>query len=156
MDYARRWVLPGAVHPVTIDEIRGVLDEALVMRPPRRKDEPEQGTKEFVSRLEDYLLESAYARANLEEARHYLALTLEHLRTELAEMTGYEALLPRKPQERITEADRNRAKAVARPDLVGAGKDAKLLLESVNRQLQRAEFEAQWVISRAYTMISGG
>lgn len=140
---------------MNIDEIRAAVGVALRMRPPRF--EQGAGGAEKISALEDYLLESAYMQAELEEARHYLTYTVETLKQQIAEMTGYEALLPAKSQDRLTEADRNHAKAQAAPELFAAGKEARMLLETVKRQVERFRFEAgQGPISRAYTLITGG
>lgn len=141
---------------MNIEEIETALGGALKLRPPQRDKAMDESRSQFVSRMEDYLLESAYAHAELEEALHYLLFAREKLREELEEVTGWEQHLPRKPADRITEADRNRAKALMYPQLFADGKQARMLIDSVKRQIDRFEWESQWVISRAYTMISGG
>lgn len=138
-----------------VEEIREALSEAMALKPPRRRDYPDEGRSAFVSRLEDYLLDTAYVHATLEEARHYLAFARERLLEEWEELAGWEQHLPRKPADRITEADRNRAKAFMYPDRYADGKEARMLLDSIKRQIDRFEWESQWIISRAYTMISG-
>lgn len=141
-----------------MEDIKGVLHTALPMRPPRFTPAegaiaPSGGQK--AAALEDYLLESAFVRAELEEALHWLDSLMAHFKSKIEQMTGYEALLPRKPQDRITQADINTAKRGLDPTTFDAGSEVKQLRASVLRQIERFEFEAQWVVSRAYSMISG-
>lgn len=141
-----------------VEDIKAALHTALPMRPPRFRPEegaiaPSGGQK--AAALEDYLLESAFVRAELEEALHWLDSLVAHFKAQVEQMTGYEALLPRKPQDRITQTDINTAKRGLNPVIFDAGAEAKQLRASVLRQIERFEFEAQWVVSRAYSMISG-
>lgn len=138
-----------------IEEIKQAVHDAVKVRPPTNDDErlPPQAK---VSLFEDYLLRSAWMRAELEECVFWLDATIAQLKATVESMTGYEALLPRKPQDRITQADINAAKAKVDPPTFEAGAEAKHLRAHALRQITRFEFEAQWVISRAYTMISGG
>jgi hypothetical protein len=139
---------------MTEDEIRLVLAQALTMRSPRFEDGT--GAKEKISSLEDYLLESAYMQGELEEAYHYLTYSIAHLKREIEEMTGYEAALPSRPAGRHTQADHLAAKRIAAPATFEAGAEARQLMESVKRQIDRFRFEAgQGPISRAYTLITG-
>lgn len=140
---------------MTLEQIRAALAAALVLRPP--KFEPGTPVPEKVSSLADYLLDSAYAQAELEECYHYLNYTIELLREKVEHMTGYEVALPRKPQDRITQADILSAKRTVDAPTFSAGAEAKQLRESVKRQIDRFRFEAgQGPISRAYTLITGG
>jgi hypothetical protein len=137
---------------VTIEEINALIARVLPMRPP--KFEADTNGREKVSRLEDYLLETAYAHAELEEALHWLSKVVERCQDEIAEITGYEVALPSKPQARITRDDVIAAKRKTKPQPFLAGAEAKHLRETVLRQIGRFEFEKD-VVSRAYTMISG-
>lgn len=140
---------------MTIEEIKAALATALPMRPPKwEKDDPPRGP-EKVELLENYLLDSAYARAELEEALHWLDSLVAHFVGQVEQITGYEALLPSKPSSRITQQDVNAAKRKVSPTIFDAGAEARQLRTSVERQIKRFEFEEQWVLSRAYTMISG-
>jgi hypothetical protein len=138
---------------VNVDEIRGALAGALPLRPPTFNGE---GPREKVGALEDYLLGSAAAAAELEEALHWLEALVAHFATQIDQMTGYEVALPRKTRDRLTKDDILQAKRIVDATPFDAGAEAKQLRASVLRQIERLRFEAQWVISRAYTMIAGG
>jgi len=137
-----------------IDQIRQAVHDAVKLRPP--KFEEGEHPRNKVTAFEDYLLQSAWTRAELEECVFWLDATIAQLKAKVEQMTGYEALLPRKPQDRITQADIVTAKQKMDGPTFEAGAEAKHLREHARRQIARFEFEAQWVISRAYTMISGG
>lgn len=134
-----------------LEQIRSVLHEATKLRPPRNTDES-RGLS--IAALEDYLLQSAWHHAELEEARQWGRRVRDELLKNWERLQGYEALLPGKPTAKITEADINRAKGLASPELHDAGQEAKRLLEDIGRQIDRFEFEKE-VCSRVYTMISG-
>jgi hypothetical protein len=135
------------------EEIAALVERVVALRPP--KFEPGTAPRVKVSALEDYLMDGSYVAAELEEAHHWLSLTIERCTEVIAEMQGYEALLPPKARDRITAADHLAAKREANPDPFLAGAEAKRLRATVLRQIDRLKFEAQWVISRSYSMISG-
>jgi hypothetical protein len=137
-----------------IAEIRAALTAALVMRPPMFMDG--EGPREKVAALEDYLLSSAYVAAGLEEALHWLSALGAHFAAQVDQITGYEVALPRKTRDRITKDDILLAKRVVDPATFEAGIEAKALRASVLRQIERLRFEEQYVISRYYTMVTGG
>jgi hypothetical protein len=138
---------------MTLDEIRGVLAEAMAMRTPRKFTE--QAPKERVGALEDYLLESAYQRGALIEARHWLRELEDRLRQEADELQGWQAMLAGSATKVRTKAEIQAAKETAAPALFAAGREARKLRGSVDDQIDRFAFEDQFVISRAYSMISG-
>lgn len=140
-----------------IDEIRSVLHRALTTRPPKFSPNGDRPTAPAakVSAFEDYLLETAYLGAELEEALFWLDGLVAHFAEKIDRMTGYEMALPRKPKDRITQADITAAKRTTDPVSFDAGAEAKQLRASALRQIDRFRFEAQWTISRTYTMISG-
>lgn len=146
--------LPEPGVDLDIDGIKGILHNAVRLRPPKWQD-PTM-TREKIEALENYLLESAYAAAELEECLHWLSAMVAHFKRVIDNMTGYEAALPSKSRDRLTQADINRAKRVVDPVSFDAGAEARHLQESCLRQIERLRFEEQWVISRAYTMITGG
>lgn len=137
---------------MTIEEIEAVLAAALPLRVPRFPPDERPRTK--VSALEDYMLTLAYHHGELEEALHWLDAVIARLSEKIGAMTGFEAALPSKPRDRITEADRNSAKRRLDPATFAAGARAKELRTSVLRQIARFEFD-QTVVSRAYSLISG-
>lgn len=140
-----------------IEDIKRTLHTALRLRPP--KWDPEEDSppaREKIEQLENYLLESAFQRAELEEALHWLTALVAHFKRLVDNLTGYEVALPSKSRDRMTNADVLKAKRTVAPTTFEAGAEAKQLMESTLRQIDRLAFEEQWVISRAYTMISGG
>lgn len=138
---------------MTDEEIQAVIDRALPMRPPRFEADVSPRTK--IGELENYMLDSAFMHAELEEALHWLNKVIESCRDQIETMTGYEACLPPKPQGRITRDDVLKAKRLTMPEPFLAGAAARSLRETVLRQIARFEFEKD-VVSRAYTLISGG
>jgi hypothetical protein len=137
-----------------LEQIEQALSGALVMRPP--KFGPDVAPAVKISALEDYLLASAWQHAELEEALHWAAALVEHLRLAIERMTGFEVALPAgKRADRITDRDVLAAKRALDPATFEAGARAKALRESIARQIARFEYETG-VISRAYTLISGG
>lgn len=143
---------------MTEDEIRATLAKALPMRPPRFG--PNGGTpigaSAKISAMEDYLMESAYVAAELEEALHWADALVAHFAERIKKMTGYEVALPRKPRDRITQADIDHAKRLTEPTSFELGAEFKQLRTSILRQIERLRFEEQWVLSRGYTLITGG
>jgi hypothetical protein len=142
---------------LTMENLKARLQGALKLRPPKFEYEgaDRTPTREKIDLLESYLLESAFVRAELEEALHYLASLVAHFKRKVDEITGFEALLPSKPRDRLTNADVNAAKRRVDPVSFECGAEAKQVMDSTLRQIERLAFEEQWVISRAYSMISG-
>jgi hypothetical protein len=137
---------------VTHEEIKLALTDSLPLRPPRfAHDTP---GRQKVSELEDYLLESAYRHAELEEALHWTMALIEHFKEKIENITGYEIALPRKPRDRITQADINAAKRTVDGTSFELGAEMKQLRDSILRQIARFEFEKE-VVSRAYSFITG-
>lgn len=136
-----------------MEDIKLALHTALQLRPPMF-EEGYPG-REKVARLEDYLLASAYAAAELEEALHWLDSMVAHFKRQVDEMTGWEVALPAGSHSRPNKEDINIAKRTVNPVVFDAGAEVRQLQVSVKRQIDRLRFEAQWIISRCYTMITG-
>ena len=137
-----------------LEQIEQALAAALVMRPPRFGPDDAGALK--VSALEDYLLESAYAHADREAACYWLDELTEHFKAKVEQMTGWEMVLPSgKRADRATRQEVLSAKRQLDPVTFDAGARARLLREAIRRQIARFEFEST-VVSRAYTLISGG
>jgi hypothetical protein len=139
---------------MTIEEIRQTIADALPLRVPRfATDTP---TRERVSALEDYLLTSAYQLGALVEARHWLRLLEDRLSREVDLLQGWEAMLPSKgAKATYTKTEIAAAKRASAPQLFAAGRECRQLRGSVDDQIERFKFEDQFVISRAYSIISG-
>lgn len=139
---------------MTIEEIEAALAKALPLRPPTFSDDYHPNVK--IAALEDYMLQAAWHAAELEEALHWLVKLVEHFRKQVEEMTGYEVALPTgKRAERITKEDVLSAKRQLNPVVFDAGGHARMLRDSIRRQIDRFDREEK-IISRAYTLISGG
>lgn len=136
-----------------IGQIREAVNAALVLRSPLFA--PGTSPREKVTAIEDYLLKSAYTAADLEEALHYLDLLVEHFKDKVTRVTGFEVALPRKRTERITREDVLMAKRTVDPTTFEAGAECRQLRATALRQIDRLKFE-NGVVSRAYTVISGG
>lgn len=136
------------------DEIKAAVNTALPLRPPRWDEHLPPARK--IAELEDYLMTTAFAQAELEEARHWIDLLVKHFKKQVDDMTGYEPLLPAKRSERITKDDILQAKRRTDPLAFELGAEMRQLQVTTARQIDRLRFEAQWVVSRAYSLISGG
>lgn len=138
-----------------IEQIEAVLERVLPMRPP--KFEPGTSAAQKVSEIEDYMLEAAHVHAELEEALYWLDALVEHFKAQIETMTGWEVALPVKRADRITREDVLRAKRQVNPVTFDAGAHARQLRAAMLRQITRLEYETgNGVMSRAYTLISGG
>ncbi|MFL5861068.1 MAG: hypothetical protein ACJ780_09845 [Solirubrobacteraceae bacterium] len=140
-----------------LEEIRSAIARALRTRPPKfnsNGDRPVAPSLK-VAAFEDYLLDTAYLAAELEESLFWLDKLVAHFTEQIDHMTGYEMALPRKPKDRITAAETLAAKRTTDPVTFEAGTEAKALRATALRQIDRFRFEAQFVISRGYTLITG-
>lgn len=137
-----------------LEAIRAALHTALPLRPPRWADDPGISGRVKVEKLEDYMLEAAWHHAELEEALHWLNAAHARFADEIEQLTGYETMLPRKPRDRLTQADTLAAKRMVAPATFSASKEVVQIRESVLRQIARFEFEKD-TMSRAYSLIAG-
>lgn len=138
-----------------LEQIRQILERVLKLRVPRFTDDV--GPRERANRMGDYLMESAYANGDLIEARHALREAERHLADLLRKLEGWEAMLRivGNTSGRPTKTQVSEAKRLTAPHIFDAHAEARLLRGSVDDQIERLKFEAQFVISRAYTIISG-
>lgn len=114
---------------------------------PARTDE---GRGPWIEALQDYLLDTATARAELEEARLLMHETLRTLDNQWAEMRGYQVGAGRNLK---TQADHDRAKEFANPGLAGARREAKFLVARLSEQVERlGGMSDDQVVSRIYSM----
>jgi hypothetical protein len=141
---------------VTIDDARKVLAEAAKLRIPRRSDEAikEGGTRVLVEKLEEYLLETAYWRGELEEARLHMYDARQLLVQQWSELQGYEAALPSGAARNPTRDQVIAAKRQMRPDLYSGMEEAKYLIDRLSDQIRRLK-DDDAATSRAYTLATG-
>ncbi len=137
---------------MTIEEIEAVLDRALPMRTPRFP--PDTAPRVKVAELEDYLMESAYVHGELVSAGYWLDLLIDHFKEQIESMVGWEVALGGQPA-RATKEQVLAAKRQVDPVTFDAGARARRLRDGIRAQISRLEYETQ-VVSRAYTLISGG
>lgn len=136
--------------------IKATLATSLAMRPPKWDPEDPPGGAEKVGRLEDYMLQAAWMHAELEECLHNISAAIKLLQKQVDEINGWQVGLPSgTTASRATKAEVLTAKRQLEPDTFDAGAEAKQLRESIYRQINRFEHE-EVVLSRAYTLISGG
>lgn len=137
---------------MTIAEIEAALARALPMRTPRFEPTTAPGTK--IAALEDYLLAAAFANGDLVEAAYWLDELVEHFKDQIEQMTGWQVALDGQPA-RATREQVLTAKRQVNPTVFEAGGHARRLRDAIRAQIVRFEREEK-VISRAYTLISGG
>lgn len=132
-------------------EIRQKLYDAAKLRLP--SFEEGMSASERVDKLEDYLLETARVRGDLEEARLYAHGALGNLKDQWNAIEGWEMQLRKgeRTQAAITEAKRK-----CRPDTYAAIEEAKWLIDRLTEQIKRfgGTMGDDAVVSRAYTMMT--
>lgn len=136
---------------MTVDEARQVVYAAARLRLPRLKDLG--GTQARVAALEDYLVETAIHRGELEEARLHLQDALGELLEQWDMIEGWQQLTP--ALSKRTQDDIRRAKRTCRPDLHEGIRVAKNVIARLCEQIRRLEKDDD-AASRLYTMVTGG
>lgn len=131
------------------DEVRLALFEAAKLRFPRLRELSSRTAR--VEALEDYLVETAIARGQLEEARLYVHEALDRLMAEWDDIEGWEMQLA----NRRTQDDIRRAKKTIRPDLHDSIRAGKHVAARLSEQIRRLEGDDA-AASRVYTMVTGG
>jgi hypothetical protein len=124
------------------------LDEAAKQRMPRIARD--QGSRARLDALEDYMLETAYHRGDLMEARLEVYELRHTLREEWDHLDGWQALKRTKTETAVEDAKRQ-----LRPDLYDGIKQAEWLIARLTEQIDRLDREAT-ICSRAYTFATGG
>lgn len=124
------------------------LDVAAKLRMPRLTRQ--QGDTERLNLLEDYMLETAYHRAELIEARFEVHEQLRTLKDEWDHLDGWQALKRTKTETAVADAKRQ-----LRPELYDGIKKAEWLIARLTEQIDRLDREAT-ICSRAYTFATGG
>jgi hypothetical protein len=141
------------------EAVQLVFEAAKLRMPTFRYDphgsEPAHSPQQKIIALEDYLLQSAAVRGQLEEARVYMNELQHTFVVEWEKLAGWEVNLPGgKKLKDATQADIATAKRNARPDLWENLSDVKNALAQLGNQVRRLEHDDD-VASRAYTFIVG-
>lgn len=137
-----------------LERIEAVLDEALELRMPYKRED-DRPPRQKIAELEDHLLRSAHLNGDLVEAQHWLRLLTQTLADQWAALEGWQVALSGVTPAKATKAQVTAAKIQVAPQLHAAGVKAAQLRASVDAQIERLEREER-VCSRAYTMMSGG
>jgi hypothetical protein len=130
---------------VTIQEIRRRLEAALPIRVPLFN--PNLQGREKVEQLEDYLAQTAWHRAELEEALYWAWETDKPLRETWEGLQGWQNLLPREQRSKPTA----KAVAEAKRQIDGATYDALRDLKLLIKRLTLDDANT----SRRYSLLSG-
>jgi chromosome segregation ATPase len=131
---------------------RQALALRVQLRMPKLRD---LGPSEKVDKLEDYLVDLAVARAELEEQRFYLQEALGQLLDQWDAIKGWEAHLGY--DSRPTQEAVRRAKREIKPELHDAINELKRLVARLSEAIDRlGGMGDEQVASRLYTLITGG
>lgn len=114
------------------------------------KFDPDVGKAGLVDKLTDFMLESAYVRAEVAELRLAAQRSLKKDADEWRELEGYQV----GAGALRTKADHQEAKRKARPDLHQRIEDAKWTVERCAEAIDRLDNDAV-TASRSYTLLSG-
>jgi hypothetical protein len=118
-------------------------------------DEPlPPGPAGKIIRLEGFMVDSAIARGDAEEAALYMQAAVKRLEDEWDAIEGWETLLPATASER-TEKAVVRAKRQLKPELYDGIREGKWLADKLKTQARRLERDEE-ACSRLYTMATGG
>jgi hypothetical protein len=136
-------------------QMRTILYRAAKLRMPQfAADDP---TRKRVTGLEDYLLQVALWRGELEEARLHCNDGLHALLVEWDDIpeSEWEDLIPEGRRRRRTQEDVRRAKKLVKPALHDSIREARHLISQLSDQIRRLEKDDA-TASRTYTLVSGG
>lgn len=138
---------------MTPEEAKTTVVEAAKLRMPRFTGDESTGRK--IQDLESYLLDTAFHRGDLEEARMFMRELQHTFVTEWEKLEGWEGLLPGgKRLKDATQVDVTTAKRNVRPDLWENISDVKHVIKLLSDAIRRLEHDDD-VASRAYTFIVG-
>lgn len=135
---------------MNVGDITQFIKDASLLRMPKLDPNFSPGLK--IAALEEYLLQIAYHRGDLEEAIGWVLEAKHEARRKLDDVQGWEVNLPRgaqRTQEAILEAKRKIA-----PDSYAILRDTDYYLKRLERQVRRLEHDHD-AVSRAYTMVTG-
>lgn len=135
---------------MNVEQISDHLLAASQLRIPKLDPNESPGLK--IGKLEEYMLQVAYHRGDLEEAIGWVLEAKHDARRTLDGVQGWEQTVPRqadRTQERVLEA-----KARIAPEPVAILRDSDYYLKRLERQVRRLELDHN-AVSRAYTLITG-
>lgn len=133
---------------MNITDIREFIRLASALRMPKLN--PNENPAFKIARLEEYMLQVAYHRGDLEEAIGWVLEAKHEARRTLDGLMGWEMHV----RGEHTQENVLRAKGKISPEAVTIVRDADYYLERLKRQVNRLERDHD-AASRAYTLITG-
>jgi hypothetical protein len=134
---------------LTPDDVRTLCFNAAKLKMPTFDSTYSPGAK--IEKIEDYLLNTAAMRSELEEARLYMHEATFKLKQQYKDMTGWEVHMGKMQTEEAVK----RAKRIADTPLCQGIDEGEELIKRLSDQIRRLEHDDE-VASRAYTLITGG
>lgn len=134
------------------DAVRTLLFEAAKLRIPRFSADDTTGFK--IDRLESYLLDTAYWRGELEEARLWMHEAVKIVEDQWSAIKGWEPHLRKPSKADVTQEEIRQAKREIKPDLYDSLREGSHLIRRLSDQIRRLENDDE-VVSRAYTFLTG-
>ncbi len=133
---------------MNVEDIDPIIKAASRLRMPVLDPTTNPGLK--ISKLEEYMLQVAYHRGDLEEAIGWVLEAKHSARRTLDDLVGWDLhLRGDRTQENVLAA-----KAKISPEAVAVIRDADYYLERLKRQVNRLERDHD-ATSRAYTLVTG-
>lgn len=135
-----------------LEAIREKLRVASQLRVPvfDRRAEPRYSLRSLSEELAEYMLLSAFQAGELHEARLGLRADLEELLREWEQLEGWEWLRQGK-----TDSSREEAKKQHDPELWAKISAVRWLVNQLTDEMDRLNRDAEKVVSRAYTLLTG-
>lgn len=135
-----------------LEEIREKLRVASQLRVPvfDRKAQPRYSLRALSEELAEYMLLSSFQAGELHEARLGLRADLEELLREWEQLEGWEMY-----RQGRTDSSREEAKKQAEPELWANISAVKWLVNQLTDEMDRLNHDAEKVVSRAYTILTG-
>ncbi len=134
---------------MNIGDIMEFIRVASALRMPKLN--PNDNPSFKISSLEEYMLQVAYHRGDLEEAIGWVLEAKHEAKRTLDGLIGWEMhVRGERTQENVLTA-----KGKISPEAVAVIRDADYYLKRLDRQVRRLEHDHD-AISRAYTLIVGG
>lgn len=132
---------------MNVEEIRECLYAALPLRIPMY--DPHEPLPGKIHLLEEYMRQTAYRRAELEEALHWAWEAKKTLDEMWTGVHGWEPMAGKSP----TQPQIDSAKRVINPDIWSGLVEVRGLMNSLERQIKRLDRDGE-VSSRAFSMLT--
>lgn len=136
------------------EEIQKALKDAIEQRVPRI--DPNIPMRQRIEAMENYMVETAYHRGQLEEAFYWTDEAYKVLKREWDDIQGWEPFLSKQQRSGSgpTQDAIRLAKKNINRDLHDSIQESKRIMEALGRQIRRLEFDYN-TLSRVYTLMTG-